>query len=267
MGRGLGPSPSCENPLTFHVERSCAILAGPPMTRLAALPPDDFAARLGALSPEPLAAPALAALHAHYEELRRWAPRLALIGPGTAGEVLERHFGESLAALPLLPAAPRNNGELVDVGSGAGFPGLVLAAARPAWRVTLVEPRQRKWSFLLSAARKMDAAARQAGGAALSCRCLDARVGDPLPEGLPAAIETLTARAIRLPAADLGRLLERLAPAGRALVWAGEEPPAIPAGWRARTAVRLAGSDRRRIVEVRRDTRTAGDDTADDASP
>ncbi|HMB54727.1 MAG TPA: RsmG family class I SAM-dependent methyltransferase [Thermoanaerobaculia bacterium] len=222
------------------------------MANLPALSAATFAERLAPHSPEPLAAPTLAALHAHYEELRLWAPRLALIGPGTADEVLERHFGESLAALPLLPLHPAGDGELVDVGSGAGFPGLVLAAARPGWRVTLVEARERKWAFLMSAARKMSAAALAAGGGALSCRCLNARVGDPLPEGVPASIEAISARAVRLPATDFGRLLERLGPADRALVWAGEADPDLPAGWAAETAARLPGSDRRRIVVVRR---------------
>jgi 16S rRNA G527 N7-methylase RsmG len=226
------------------------------MTTLPALAADRFAERVQALSPEPLAAPVLAALHAHYEELRRWAPSLALVGPGTADEVLERHFAESLAALPLIPRRPREGGELVDVGSGAGFPGLVVAAARPAWTVTLIEARQRKWAFLMSAARKMSFAGSAAGGSsragALSCRVLDARVGDPLPEGVPAAVEVITARAIRLPAGHLGRLLERLTPSGRALLWAGEADPGLPAGWSMATAVRLPGSERRRIVEVRR---------------
>ena len=55
-----------------------------------------------------------------------------------AGEVVERHYGESLAALPLAPA----EGRLVDLGSGAGFPGWVLAAARPGLEVTLVDMDQ-----------------------------------------------------------------------------------------------------------------------------
>ena len=69
---------------------------------LPALAPERFAAEIARLSPEALPDGVLAALFAHYEELRRWSPRLALIGPGTAGEALTRHFGESLAALPLL---------------------------------------------------------------------------------------------------------------------------------------------------------------------
>jgi 16S rRNA (guanine527-N7)-methyltransferase len=227
------------------------------MTSLPALSRQDFLRRLRDLSPEPLAEAALAAMFAHYEELRRWAPRLALVGPGTAAEVVERHFGESLAALPLIPDRPpgeagrdtgRDTGELVDVGSGAGFPALVIAAARPLWRVTLVEARQRKWAFLMSVARR----------ASLSCRCLNARVGDPLPEGLPASVDVVTARAIRLPAEVLGLLLGRLTPAGRALLWAGAADPDLPPGHVVHTAVRLPGSDRRRIVEVRRAPREPG---------
>jgi len=225
------------------------------MTALPVLPRDDFERRLQELSPEPLDEATRNALFTHYEELRRWAPRLALIGPGTAADVLERHFGESLAALALLPPRPpagggnaEGGGELVDVGSGAGFPGLVIAAARPLWRVTLIEARQRKWAFLMSVARR----------AALSCRCLNARVGDPLPEGVPARVDVVTARAIRLPAEDLGLLLSRLTFAGRALLWAGDAAPDLPPGHVARTALRLPGSERRRIVEVRRAPREPG---------
>jgi 16S rRNA (guanine527-N7)-methyltransferase len=209
------------------------------MPDLPSLSFDQLSARLQTLSPESLPETTVRALHAHYEELRRWAPNLALIGAGTVGEVLERHFGESLAALPWVP---ESEGALVDVGSGAGFPGLVLAAARPGWEVTLVEARQRKWAFLMSVCRK----------AALSCRCLDARVGDPLPEGVPQTIDLVTARAIRLPAGHLALLLDRLTPAGRALLWAGEADPELPAGWTAHTRGRLPGSEHRRIVEVRR---------------
>jgi 16S rRNA (guanine527-N7)-methyltransferase len=208
-------------------------------------PPLDhtpFRRRLQSLSPEPLPESTLAALWVHYEELRKWNRSLALIGPGTGGEVLERHFGEALAALPLIPETPEASGELLDVGSGAGFPGLVLAAARPRWRVTLVEARQKKWSFLLAVARK----------AALSVRCLDARVAAPLPADIPTEIERLTLRAVRLPEPVAAALLARLGPTGRALHWAGSEDPAAPPGWRVGPSHPLAGSAHRRIVEVRR---------------
>ncbi|HEV8237876.1 MAG TPA: RsmG family class I SAM-dependent methyltransferase [Thermoanaerobaculia bacterium] len=178
-------------------------------------------------------------LAAHYEELRRWSGRLSLIGPGTADEVVERHFGESLAALPYL-AEPE--GRLVDLGSGAGFPGLVLAAARPAWQVTLVEAQERKWAFL-------QAAGRHAG---LSCRYLNARVAALLPPGFPDAYEVVTMRALRLPSAALAALRDRLSPRGRLLLWAGAESPTLPAGLAITAETPLAGSLSRRLLRVER---------------
>src|SRR6188474_645691 len=87
----------------------------------------DFQRGLAAAG-HPVDAPVATALHAHYVELRRWAPRLALVGPAFARELFTRHYGESLAGLELLPPGPAR---LLDLGSGAGFPGFVLAAARP----------------------------------------------------------------------------------------------------------------------------------------
>src|SRR5436305_10950639 len=112
---------------------------------LPALPLAVFADAISRLSPEPLKERAIDALFAHYRELALWNRRTNLIGPGTAHEILARHYGESLAALPLLPAAARRG---LDLGSGAGFPGLVLAAACPELKMTLVEARERKWAFL-----------------------------------------------------------------------------------------------------------------------
>jgi 16S rRNA (guanine527-N7)-methyltransferase len=213
-------------------------------TLVPALSEPDFATEIARHSPERLDPTALRALFAHYEELRRWSPRLALIGPGTAGEVLSRHFGESLAALPLLPALPA--ARLVDVGSGAGFPGLVLAAVRPAWEVTLVEARERKWAFLQAVVRR----------AGLSCRVLNARVAPLLPAGLPDAWEVLTVRALRLPPATLAALAERIAPGGRMLFWAGQEAVALPASWQVTAQLPLPGAHARRLVAAERGTQT-----------
>jgi 16S rRNA (guanine(527)-N(7))-methyltransferase RsmG len=198
-----------------------------------------FAAALRALSPEPLEDQATEALHAHYRELALWNRRTNLIGPGTAGEILARHYGESLAALPLLPAGARRG---LDLGSGAGFPGLVLAAARPNLEMTLVEARERKWAFLSAAARK----------AALPCRCLDARVQLPLPTGLPESIDVITSRALRLDPDVWSALASRLAANGRVLLWAGEHDPELPAELISCGSLPLAGSAKRRILALRR---------------
>ncbi len=85
----------------------------------------------------------------HLDLLRQWQPRINLVGSGTLTDPWRRHVVDSAQLLPLLPAgAPR----LIDLGSGAGFPGLVLAIAGTA-RVTLVDADARKCVFLAEAAR------------------------------------------------------------------------------------------------------------------
>lgn len=210
-----------------------------------ALPPlhrDQLIEGLARVSPpsEPLDDRAVDALLAHYRELSVWNQRLSLIGPGTLGEILERHYGESLAALPLIPADACFG---LDAGSGAGFPGLVLAAARPGLEMTLVEARERKWAFLSAAARK----------ASLPCRCLNVRVELPLPAGLPASLDVVTARALKLDPDVLGALAERLGPEGRVLLWVGEDVPPLPPNLVCGRTVRIPGSRSRRILELRRE--------------
>jgi len=212
-----------------------------------ALPPLDraqLAQGLARLSPEPLDDRTIGVLLAHYQELSAWNQRLSLIGPGTLGDILERHYGESLAALPLIPEFAQHGQHGLtglDVGSGAGFPGLVLAAARPELEMTLVEARERKWAFLAAAARK----------ASLPCRCLNVRVEVPLPAGLPASLDVVTARALKLETDVLGALAERLSPEGRILLWVGEDDPPWPPDLAPGRVVRIPGSRSRRIIELR----------------
>ena len=173
-------------------------------------------------------------MYQHYRELRRWNRRAALIGSGIADQVVERLFAESLAALPLLEGVRR----IVDVGSGAGFPGLVIAAARPECAVVLVEPRQRKWAFLRAAAAR----------ASLSCTCLNARVAAALPSGLPETFDRVTVRALRLGAPEVGALAARLTPRGAFLLWATEDQDLLP-GLELGRSVEL-DSGRGRILEL-----------------
>jgi 16S rRNA (guanine527-N7)-methyltransferase len=200
---------------------------------------DEFAARLAPLSPEPLEERALEALYSHYQELARWNRRTSLIGPGTANEILARHYGESLAVLPLVPADSRRG---LDLGSGAGFPGLILAAARPGLKMTLAEARERKWAFLSAAARK----------ASLPCQCLNVRVQVPLPAGLPESLGVITSRALRLDRETWSALASRLEADGRVLLWAGERDPELPPELVPCASVPLAGSEKRRILALRR---------------
>ncbi len=204
------------------------------------LDPETFALRLRRVAPEPLSDVTVEALWDHYEILREWGRGMSLIGPGTEGEAVERHYGESLAALGWID--PERGARLLDVGSGAGFPGFVIAAARPRLEVWLTESRQRKWAFLRAAAAR----------AALPCRCLNARVAAALPAEVPEEIDFVTLRAVHLPPAVLAPLLERLAPSGALLWWRGGEDLDPPAGWAVARQISLPGSERRRVVEIRR---------------
>jgi 16S rRNA (guanine527-N7)-methyltransferase len=198
----------------------------------------ELGERLAAVSPVQLSAATVRALFIHYRELRRWNLSLSLIGPGTIDEVIARHYGESLAGRPWIEAGWR---QMVDLGSGGGFPGLVLAAAAPWLAATLVESRGRKAAFLRSVA----------GKAALNCRCLDVRVCAPLPPGLPEQIDLLTARAIKLPPSTIMALTDRLTAGGRLFLWAGQEAPEMPATMTLDRALMLPGSENRRILSYR----------------
>jgi 16S rRNA (guanine527-N7)-methyltransferase len=84
-------------------------------------------------------------------ELRRWQAIKNLVGPATLDQIWDRHIVDSLQLLALAPEA-RN---WIDLGSGAGFPGLVLAiaGAERGLKVHLVESNSRKCSFLRHVSR------------------------------------------------------------------------------------------------------------------
>jgi 16S rRNA (guanine527-N7)-methyltransferase len=94
-------------------------------------------------------------LHEFVRLLRLWNQRINLIAKRDEAVVWERHVADSLALLPLLPP---DFTHAIDIGSGGGFPGLVLAIAtdRP---FHLVESDQRKAAFLREAARAVQAPA------------------------------------------------------------------------------------------------------------
>lgn len=82
----------------------------------------------------------------YLAELCKWRQKVNLIARDTPEpQVVENHFLDSLSLLPLLQGPDVH---LLDVGSGAGFPGLVLACVLPQATFTLVEPRQKRVSFL-----------------------------------------------------------------------------------------------------------------------
>jgi len=89
-------------------------------------------------------------LEAHFHLLNRWNRVLNLTRIDGLEEIVERHYCESLF---LGMHLPQTSIDVVDLGSGAGFPGIPLAVLRPDWRVTLVESHKRKAVFLREASR------------------------------------------------------------------------------------------------------------------
>jgi 16S rRNA (guanine(527)-N(7))-methyltransferase RsmG len=123
-------------------------------------------------------------LRAFVDLLLQWNRRINLVGARSAEDVWRRHVVDSLQLVPLLPPEPTT---LLDIGSGAGFPGLVLAAAT-GWRTRLVESDKRKAAFLAHACGRLGLkeatvhAERIEDAELPKTRLLTARALAPLPE-------------------------------------------------------------------------------------
>lgn len=92
-----------------------------------------------------------------YERLlKEWQEKMNLVSRHTLDSAWERHFEDSLQLLPLIPEHVKT---IFDLGSGAGFPGLVFAIARPDIQVHLVESTGKKCRFLEAVSRETGAGA------------------------------------------------------------------------------------------------------------
>lgn len=85
-------------------------------------------------------------LYRYFNLLKEWNSRMDLTAVTDDEETLDKHFIDSLTVLKtgILP----ETGKLIDVGTGAGFPGMVLAMACPKLRVTLLDSQQKRLDFL-----------------------------------------------------------------------------------------------------------------------
>ncbi|MBM4390908.1 MAG: class I SAM-dependent methyltransferase [Deltaproteobacteria bacterium] len=144
------------------------------------------------------------AVEVHRRLLERWRTAMDLVGPGP----VDSHFDDAMAVAGLL--SPR--GRWLDLGAGAGFPGVALAASHPAAEFTLVERRQKRAAFL----REVIHAAGLA----------NARVFEGDAATLPAAEwDGVTSRAYKPPEAYLADARRLLRPGGiAALLTTGELP-------------------------------------------
>lgn len=92
-------------------------------------------------------------LRRYHDLLNEWQGMMNLVSKNSLPHAWERHFEDSLQLLPLLPPGPA---VLADIGSGAGFPGMVLAIARPDIKVHMVESIGKKCRFLETVSRETD---------------------------------------------------------------------------------------------------------------
>jgi 16S rRNA (guanine527-N7)-methyltransferase len=169
--------------------------------------------------------------------LLKWNRSISLTTITDVEEILRFHFGESLFALSMLPV---EKSRLADVGSGAGFPGIPLAMARPSLEVTLIESNAKKFAFLNEVIRtlQLDNALPFRG------RMTDFHHSKE-------RLDVVTARAL----GQFDELVEwsrrQLSPSGRLVLWVGDEDcRKIAADHRFTWGVpeRIPGSDRRFVL-------------------
>ncbi len=142
--------------------------------------PDGFA-RAFAVSRE-----TVEALKLYADLLRQWGKVQDLVAPSTLDDIWHRHIADSAQLWPLLPP---NATIGADLGSGAGFPGMVLAIMarnRPGFKMNLIESSNRKCSFLREVARRC--------GAPVEIQCM--RIEQLATQSRIGAVEFVTARAL-----------------------------------------------------------------------
>jgi 16S rRNA (guanine527-N7)-methyltransferase len=150
------------------------------------------------------------AREAHAALLERWRTAMDLVGPGP----LAPHLDDADAAVADLDA----RGDWVDLGSGAGFPGVALAARWPEARVQLVERRQKRAAFL-------EQVVAAAGLSNASVHCVDSAT---LPAG---AYDGVVSRAYKPPAELLPEAARLLRPGGLLVLLLAREPAPAAPGW------------------------------------
>jgi len=204
---------------------------------------------------------ALEAVAVWARELVAWNERFNLTRIVAPADIAVQHALDALMGLrALADLDPRQPIAAVDVGSGNGCPGLILAAARPGWRWTLIESQAKAADFLRHAARAMGLA---------NVRVVAARAEDVGHDpALRERFHVATARGVARLATLLEYALPLVRPDGRFVAWKGEgadeeiaEASAalsiLGGRVRRRHAYRLEGLDHgRRLVVVAKARRT-----------
>ena len=167
-------------------------------------------------------------LTAYAELVRRWAKRIDLVSPADLARFESRHIDDSLRLLDLLAELPP--GPAVDVGSGAGLPGIPLAICDPRHSWRLLEPRTLRAAFLEEAVRTLE----------LDCEVIARRAQEAAKDVRLSRSHTVaTARALAAPERAAGMLLPLLAEGATGVIWLGRTstPPRESRLWRPGIAI------------------------------
>ena len=169
--------------------------------------PEEFLA--GLIRGAGLAVPpeAVGKLVAHAREVLRWNRSIRLTAITAPEEVAVKHIVDSLFLLRFSPFP----GRILDFGSGAGYPGIPLAAALPGARVILLESSGKKCAFLSHALRTLSLA---------NAEVVQARL-EPGRHRTIGPVEHIVTRATLPPARAVPLLLPHLVPGGRLLLMSG----------------------------------------------
>ncbi len=184
----------------------------------------------------PINSTLLSQLSGYLDLLVRWNARTNLTAIRTPEEMVRRHFGESLfAAQNLGDALP---GTLLDLGSGAGFPGVPIALFQPTISVTLAESQNKKATFLREVLRTLGLA--------------NAEVWVGRAEGLPAdrMFHTVTLRAVDKMEVALEAAGAR---ASRQMILLSTSAPQLPQGFIGRSNIRIPESESRFLLRAERE--------------
>lgn len=174
---------------------------------------------------------AAARLERYVALLSLWNRRGRMTAERDASAIVSKHVLDCLAPVPHLP----RRGPVVDVGSGAGLPGIVVACVRPDLEIVLLESRRRRVSFLREAIRTIGLGRVEA----LEMRAEDAVRGAALEGRCPMAL----GRAIRLEQ-FLGLARPLLAPGGVALAMQTPRTASAAVPLARRCGFRIAQSER-----------------------
>jgi 16S rRNA (guanine(527)-N(7))-methyltransferase RsmG len=155
---------------------------------------------------DPLLEEEASRLAAHYEMLCQWNHRVNLTRIAGPGDAATFHYAESIFGARFI-AAERT---LLDIGSGAGFPGLPLAVIRRDLQVTALEANHKKSLFLKEAKEALSLA---------NFKVVTARVEDFAWAGY----ELLTSRALERPEAIFSSVLERMRAPQRLMLYCGPD--------------------------------------------